>query len=137
MRRRSSGLASLFDRMLENNLGRLRTLSNMWAVIGSRWDKKRLDDAFGRFQKEDRVLVKRKCVRCPKPPADDFVKTDNHWWVPWTECVKCPLHIKSGRIRFPRCGYMFEDEAQALLKTESEINGVVDKATAMINEWMK
>ena len=121
MKRRSSGLASLFGRLLENNMGRLRPISNMWALVGSRWDKKRLENKFGQLERDGKVLVKRKCVHCPKPPGDDFAKSEKWWSVPWTECLKCPLHVNPGRVRFHRCGYKFESDAQAIVKTAVEI----------------
>lgn len=136
MRRRSSGLDALFTRMLESNMGRLNTISNMWAFVGSRWDKKRLETRFGQMEREGKVLVKRKCTYCPKPPADDFVKVNNHWSVPWTECLKCPLHVMPGRVRFHRCGYKFEDDASAVLEAAADVNEIVVTAANMVNEVM-
>ncbi len=137
MRRRSSGLDGLFTRLLENNMGRLRTISNMWAIVGSRWDRKRLENKFGQLERDGKVLVKRKCIYCPKPPGDDFAKTEKSWSVPWTECLKCPLHVNPGRVRFHRCGFKFENDASAIVKTAVEVNEIVTTATNMVNDWMK
>jgi len=137
MRRRSSGLGDIFNRMLENNMGRLRTVSNMWALVGSRWDRKRLESQFGQFERDGKVLVKRKCVHCPKPPGEDFAKAEKWWSVPWTECLKCPLHVNPGRVRFHRCGYKFENDASAIVKTAVEVNDMVATAKKMVDDWMK
>jgi len=137
MRRRSSGFDRLFTDLLESNMGRLRTISNMWALVGSQWDKKRVETIRGHLERDGKVLVKRKCVHCPKPPGDDFAKTEKFWSVPWTECLKCSLHVKPGPVRFHRCGYKFENDAQAIVKTAVEVKNIQDKAMAIVTELMK
>ena len=121
-RRQGPGLMSqIFDQMFESRAGRIRWMSNMWAIVGSRWDRKRLENPniangprsneHGNLFGVDRqaVLVKRLCMpHCPCPPADDFYKNPERdfWNVPATECRKCQHHRQpNSRFKFPRCGF--------------------------------
>ncbi len=149
MRRRQSGILNdIFGRILESNLGRLRPISNMWAIVGGPWDRKRLENPniaggsrsneAGNLFTEDRsmVLVKRKCVHCPQPPAEGYAKAGKWHSVPWTECLKCPLHVLPGRIRFHRCSFKSSTGEEAIGKSLVEVSSLVSKAVATANEVM-
>jgi hypothetical protein len=141
-------LRFMLKNLLESNMGRIRWSRNMWAIIGCRWDRRRLRNPnligkrsdlvneFGEWEKDGKTLVERLHTQCPKPPADDFVRNDRGWYyVPATECRACPLHIKAGnRIRFPRCGYKFEDDASAAMKTAKDVSNIINDVNQKIGD---
>jgi hypothetical protein len=137
-------LNQMFKDILEHNLGRIRWQSNMWAIVGSRWDKRRIENkniagsprsnAEGNLfsdavDTEQRlaVVVKKTCTpHCPNPPADDFYKT-KQWHVPQFECRKCQFHVKAGRYRFPRC--TFKTPKDAGREAAKQFGGMLQEAT--------
>ena len=110
-RERSTNIFGLITKSIyESTAGRIRWQRNMWAVVGSQWDRRRVTNSFlDELVRGDHVLVRKSCTHCPCPPGDDFHLDDKkRWWsVPATECRKCQYHRPSqrGGFRFPRCTY--------------------------------
>lgn len=100
-------LNQMFRDMVQVKHGRIRTLRNMWAILGSRWDKNRvIIGEKSTFSKDGSgVLVRRECTfRCPQPSIEDAWGHDGKWNVPMTECRKCQHHRKSAPgSRYPKC----------------------------------
>lgn len=126
---------SLFDQIgrsiYESTVGRIHWRSNMWAVIGTRWDTNRLRH-LGEIIRDNHVLVKRRCTNhCPNPPGPDFYSETNKFWsVPATECRKCEFHRKPIRgRRFPCCAYKGEQNpTKAALVTIQKLGDMLQQA---------
>jgi hypothetical protein len=140
-------LGQMFRDIHESNLGRIRWHPNMWAIIGSRWDRKRIRNtsmigssrvnADGEFIDGNRTLVHRVHARCPKAPGDDFYFDDKWYWVPATECRKCQYHrVATRRHRFPCCTFGRGTVSDAAKKSLIQIGEMVGKATAQAQEMM-
>src|ERR1017187_109357 len=94
----------------ESTVGRIRWHSNMWAVIGSQWDKHRVQNknlvvlgsrpgsenprvnANGEFEYDGRTLVRKPNTACPNPPGPDFWFDGKWHWVPAVACRRCQYH---------------------------------------------
>lgn len=149
-------MAGIFSQFLksvyESSAGRISWMSNMWAIVDSRWDKKRLVNKNligssrvnerGEWKGENGVtLVKKICnPNCPSPPGDDFYQNEKNglFWVPATECRKCEFHMKSDQnFRFPRCVFKRattpKEVAQDTLKTFGDLT---DQALEKTNQIM-
>ena len=148
------GMFDLFLKsVFQSNAGKINWYSNMWAIVGSKWDKKRCVNKNligGRHVNENGewlpengvVLVRRRCtINCPNPPSDDFfVNDDNRAQVPATEYRKCPYHIKAqkGVFNFPRCTFNKSKELGDVAKaTLNSFNGMVDEAVKKTKEILK
>lgn len=142
-----SVLGQLFDRVIEASLGRIHWYPNMWALVGSRWDKNRIvnpnlagtkhTNEKGELERDGKVLVYRRSVwNCPNPPGDDFFVSESRAYVPATECRKCPYHRKAqGKIRFPRCTFKAnEDVRQAIKDGLESANSLLDEAVKKAKE---
>lgn len=145
--------ASIGKALFESNMGRIRWRSNMWAVIGSPWDKGRISrpdlansrncgvNENGHFVRDDRVLVRKPHVLCPNAPEPqgNFFRDDKeHWWVPRVLCVKCQFFRASNRtVRFPRCAFKGDDLAKAAEQTLVQISDAVKTATKQVDEIMR
>lgn len=145
-------LNQLFKAIWESNAGKIHWNHNMWALIGSRWDKVRIvnKNFMGkeseRFTKEgclvnredNTVLVYRyHTSNCPCPPGDDFYVGDKgRAWVPATECRKCPHHrAKSKQFPFARCVFSAPESASDVAdSTIGTFNGFVDTAIEKAKE---
>ncbi len=133
-------LDTIFKATYYAKLGRIRWRANMWAIVGSQWDRRRIANANlighrsvnekGEMVRDDHVLVKRACMAlCPCPPGADFYFDGKRHWVPATECRKCPYHRPSGRYRFPRCVYSkSEDATVAAQETVKDVGDVMQQA---------
>jgi hypothetical protein len=147
-------LDTLLKGILESKLGRIRWHSNMWALIGSQWDKKRIQNKnmvgskdsneLGELIRGDAVVVKRKHTNnCPNPPGNDFYaggKEPIKYYVPATECRKCKYHVPAGqRFRFPRCtfGKDSTNPSKAILETVDETTKLVNEAVNKANDLIK
>ena len=134
-------LGLILKSSFEHSAGRIRWQRNMWAVIGSRWDRKRLVSLKGEIELDGKVLIRRICVHCPCPPGNDFAPdSKGRWWsVPATECRKCQYHRPSGRnrFRFPRCTYNKSDDARNVARdTLVQVSGIVGEAVRQTKEIM-
>lgn len=122
----------------------------MWAIIGSRWDHKRIRNERlrgkyhfnedGECTLDGRVLVQRRYTHCPNAPGDDFFHDGKWAWVPATECRKCLYHRPSqrhGPFRFPRCAYGKADNVKdAARDTLMQVSGIVSDAVRQTKEIM-
>lgn len=149
----------LFKSLLDNAAGRIRWTPNMWAIVGSRWDKKRCKneciakhvqsgkpynenryDAEGSIFIEGKtvVLVRKSCTLCPNPPGDDFHRnSDNGYhWVPASECRKCPYYRKADKqFRFPRCTFgRSEDRAGVAKQALNDFGECLGKVDEKVKE---
>ena len=134
-RQRGTNIFTLIAKdLFESNAGRIRWRSNMWALIGGKWDRQRISPLGSDIVREDHVLVKRRCVtRCPQPPSDGFYFDSKWWHVPRVDCMKCRYHRASSRggaFRFPRCVYA-KSQKQVVVAAQSlvQLDGMVRKAT--------
>lgn len=131
-------LNQMFRDMTQVKHGRIRTLRNMWAVIGSRWDKNRFEiGSTNHFTKDATgVLVRKQCTpRCPQPPIEDAWGVDGKWNVPMTECRKCQHHRKSAPgSRYPKCALLASTNPQldAARQTVGMIGEAVEKAEEIV-----
>ena len=146
----------MFDQLLrsmhDSAAGRIRWMPNMWAIVGSRWDKKRVQNKNlagsrswineqGEFVRDGITLVSRQAIsHCPSPPGDDFHRNekDGNYWVPATECRKCPYHRKASRggaFKYARCvfnkGTTPKEVAEATLNMFA---GITEQAIKKTNE---
>lgn len=147
-RRSTNVLGQLLNSIAYSAAGKITWYSNMWAIIGSRWDKKRIQNKNlkpgGRVNENGElvwgnvVLVRRLCTfGCPKPPGDDFYMSDKgQSQVPATECRKCPYHRASNRqFRFPRCVFGKGETMQEVAQVASiMVNDVMTKAIDKTNK---
>lgn len=133
-------------------MGRIHWHSNMWADIGSQWDKRRIRNENligskhvndqGEFERDGYVLVHRRSVwNCPNPPGDDFHQNKSgSYMVPATECKKCAFHRTSqGRIRFPRCVFKAPEDtkkaiANGIESANSLLNAAIKKTSKILNQ---
>ena len=148
MRRRESGtnIFSLISKSLfESNAGRIRWQRNLWAMIGSRWDRLRVEPLGLPIVQEDHVLVHKPCVnRCPQPPDSINITGklyfDGKWWhVPRVVCVQCQFHRASNRsFRFPRCVWKKEtDQLAVAAQSMVQLNGMVEKAVEQAEQIVR
>ena len=137
-------LRAMFRSLFESQLGRIRWRSNMWAVIGSRWDKNRVVNrnivgrkeinVDGEWECDGRTLVRRLCTQCPMPPGTDFAAGDNgSSWVPATECRKCQYYRKAQRgRRFSVCAYRAKSPKEAVLDIADMVNEAAEDARRIV-----
>jgi len=145
-----SFLNTIAKRIFEANAGRISWRQNMWAIVGSKWDKVRLQNknligskilkinAHGEFVEDGRVLVRKTCTLCPCAPIDDLYFDGKWYWTPATECRRCRYHRAAGSgFRFPRCTFKRPTDkhvvAQNLIVQVSDlVQKAVDDAKRLI-----
>jgi hypothetical protein len=133
-------LATIGKSIFESVSGRIRWRSNMWALVGSQWDKRRIKSLAGEIVRADHVLVKKQSTHCPSPPGSDFYYDGKWWWVPAVACRACQWHGPSGRggFRFPRCTFQrVKEKATAEVATALVTLSMVKKAEEMALEIVK
>lgn len=148
-RSRGTNVFSLIGKaFFESNVGRLKWRSNMWAIVGGEFDKRRIRNTAaigikdvndkGEFVKGNRVLVKKPYTLCPNAPVpqerfyfdEKLDDQKRYWWVPRTVCVTCQFHAAANRdYRFPRCKFMGTDPAAAAVQTLVQVSEAVKKAS--------
>jgi hypothetical protein len=155
MSRRNPGLFDTLGKMLfENVSGRIRWRSNMWALVGGKWDKNRLRNpnlidlsspivnSKGEFEKDGRVLVGKSCTLCPSAPEEEGFYFDGKWfWVPAVACRKCQWHRKRSSARgfgFPRCTFKRAETKNAVAKeTLVQFGSMLDEAKTKAEKILK
>ena len=127
-------LGAMLNRIIESQLGRIRWQRNMWALIGSQWDRAPVRIPHGELERGNMVLVRRLCTsRCPAAPGCDFATTTSGYWVPATECRKCQWHRPSTRgRRFPICTYRAEKPDVIEAGIANMIGDAIDRAKEMV-----
>ncbi len=163
-RSRGTNIFSLIGKgLFESNVGRIKWRSNMWAIVGGEFDKRRIRNTSaigikdvndkGEFVTGNRVLVKKPYTLCPNAPVpqERFFfdekrdapsslmsgQKNRYWWVPRTVCVTCQFHAASSReFRFPRCKFRAADTAAAAAKTLVQISETVKKASEEVDRMM-
>lgn len=140
-------LRYMFQRIVESSLGRIYWTSNMWAVIGSRWDRKRLQNKNligsdrvnekGEWDNGISTLVAKMNTWCPHPPmpAEEVYKHNEKelWNVPASECRKCPFHEKATRRRrYPICKF----KGGSPEKAAENVRNIMSEAVAGVREVM-
>lgn len=147
---------SMIKQIHDAAAGRIQWDRNMWAVIGSRWDKRRIQNrnmighpsvnSKGEFISGTHVLVQLQNTKCPCPPAGDLYKSEDAdiWWTPRSLCVRCQYHRKGktgigrGGFRFPRCVYQRpEDAAGVARRAASTFTGLLKQAGEKTNQILK
>lgn len=136
----------MFKSIVESNAGRIRLQSNMWAIVGSRWDKKRIQNKYiagkagsnelGEIIHGEHVLVRRlNTSNCPFPPGMYFyIGPNGKASVPATECRKCEYYRGADRqLRFPRCTFK-RSASEAVSKSVKDVQEIVDSAIDKANK---
>jgi hypothetical protein len=151
-------LNQMAKQIFESSAGRIHWRSNMWAIVGSKWDKARLrnKNLAGRRGKSINehgemisskaggitvVLVKKRATaNCPDPPTDDFYKGDRGYWVPATECRKCQYHrMANSQFRYPRCVYAspYTDSAGVAIDANKKFSSMVTQAVGEAKKLLR
>ena len=150
-RNRGTNVFSLIGKSIfDANMGRIRWRPNMWALIGSPWDKRRIArpdlanrgniNEMGHFVIDDHVLVHKPFTLCPSAPVpqDQFWHDEKGWRVPAVVCRKCEYHQASNRtVRFPRCKFKASDASKAAADSLVQIGQMVGKAIKETEEILR
>ena len=147
MSRRGTNIFGLiFKSSFESAAGRIRwRRPNMWALIGSVWDKRRVVSLGQEFVKGGNgpnhpgiVLVKKPWTHCPHPPTADLYFDGKWWHTPAVECKKCEFYRAASRsFRFPRCLWQKSGEMGDVAKeTLVQVGEVVSRAAEETKRMM-